>query len=121
VKFKNEKIASFVYSVLTLVGDDETVISSKDVQKLLIPKDYESLLADYEKRMALFGKVEDEFMAVLADIDKAVYDAFDLTPAERNHIEKRLSSFPLNRLKPRYPWQTVRPRSLKTYTVDRFV
>jgi hypothetical protein len=121
VKFKDEKIARFVYTILTLVGDDETVISSKDIQILLVPKDYETLLNNYEKRMTSFGKVESDFMAVLAEIDKAVYDAFALTPAEREHIEKRLSSFPLNRLKPRYPWQTVRPRSLKTYTVDRFV
>jgi hypothetical protein len=120
VKFKDEKIAKFVYTVLTLAGDEETIISSKDVQKLLIPKDYETLLDDYEKRLVSFGEIESEFMAVLTEIDQAVYDAFGLTPAERDHIEKRLTSFPLNRLKPRYPWQTVKPRSLKTYTADRF-
>ena len=59
-------------------------------------------------------------MNVLKEIDETVYDAFNLDDKTRKHIEDRLNSFPLNRLKPRYPWQTVRPRSLKAYTEDRF-
>ena len=59
-------------------------------------------------------------MAVLAEIDEAVFEAFELTAAERAYIQQRLSSFPLNRLKPRYPWDTVSKRGIKAYTEDRF-
>ncbi|APB32328.1 hypothetical protein GlitD10_0027 [Gloeomargarita lithophora Alchichica-D10] len=45
---------------------------------------------------------------------------FGLTDAEKNHIEHRLASFPLNKLQPRYPWQTVRPRPIRAYMGDRF-
>jgi len=45
---------------------------------------------------------------------------FELTDEEKSHIETRLASFPLNKLQPRYPWQTVKPRPIKAYTIDRF-
>ena len=67
-----------------------------------------------------FQQVELDFFAVLVQIDEAVYTMFNLTEEEKAHIEKRLSSFPLNKLQPRYPWQTVKPRPIKAYTEDRF-
>jgi hypothetical protein len=45
---------------------------------------------------------------------------FGLSEEEKAHIENRLSSFPLNKLQPRYPWQTVKPRKINAYTEDRF-
>ena len=120
MKFADAEIAEFVFRVLALTGDGETVIKDKEVQKLLVPKDFRKLISDYKAKLASFETVESEFMEVLGEIDEAVYDAFDLEPDVREHIEQRLNSFPLNRLKPRYPWQVVKPRSLKAYTEDRF-
>ena len=74
----------------------------------------------YRQRLASFEQVEADFFAVLANIDQTVYEMFGLTEEEKFHIETRLSSFPLNKLQPRYPWQTVKPRPIKAYTSDRF-
>ena len=120
MKFADEEIAEFVFKILELTGDDESIVKGRDVQKLLIPKDFRALLKEYKLKFVSFEAVEGEFMEVLGEIDGAVYDAFGLKPDEREHIETRLNSFPLNRLKPRYPWQTVKPRPLQVYTEDRF-
>jgi hypothetical protein len=77
-------------------------------------------MQDYRQRSARFQQVESDFFAVLNQIDETVYKMFGLTDDEKTHIENRLASFPLNKLKPRYPWQTVKPRPIKAYTSDRF-
>ena len=74
----------------------------------------------YRQRFDSFQQVESDFFAALAQIDQTVYEMFELTDAEKAHIETRLTSFPLNKLQPRYPWQTVKPRPIKAYTSDRF-
>jgi hypothetical protein len=74
----------------------------------------------YRQRFVNFQQVESDFLTALAKIDEAVYEMFGLTDAEKAHIEARLASFPLNKLQPRYPWQTVKPRPIKAYTSDRF-
>ena len=90
------------------------------MQKILVPRDYADLMEQYRARMTAFRQVEQDFMSAMAGVDAAVYEAFGIQEEERAYIEKRLDSFPLNRLKPRYPWQTVRPRAIKSYTTDRF-
>jgi hypothetical protein len=113
-------VAELVYKLLTLNADEETMISRAIIQKLLIPQDYAALMQDYRQRSASFQQVEADFFAVLNRIDETVYTMFGLTDDEKTHIENRLSSFPLNKLQPRYPWQTVKPRPIKAYTSDRF-
>ncbi|MCG5057146.1 MAG: N-6 DNA methylase [Limnoraphis sp. WC205] len=113
-------LAELVFKLLTLNTDDETTISRKIIQKLIIPQDYAALMQEYRQRIANFQQVESDFFAVLSQIDETVYEMFGLTAEEKDHIEHRLSSFPLNKLQPRYPWQTVRPRPIKAYTEDRF-
>jgi mevalonate kinase len=90
------------------------------VQKLNVPQDYTTLMQNYRQRFADFQEVESDFFNALNQIDKTVYTMFNITDREKDHIENRLGSFPLNKLQPRYPWQTVRPRSIKAYTEDRF-
>ncbi|AFZ43041.1 N-6 DNA methylase [Halothece sp. PCC 7418] len=113
-------LAALVYKLLTLIGDEETKIGKKTIQKLLIPLDYSALMEEYRQRIANFQQVESDFLAVLDKIDNAVYEMFGLSDAEKAHINYRLSNFPLNQLQPRYPWDTVRTRPIKAYTADRF-
>ena len=77
-------------------------------------------MKEYHARMASFGRVEEDFMDALAGADEIVYGLFGIDDTERRYIDERLSSFPLNRLKPRYPWETVKPRPIKAYMADRF-
>ncbi len=113
-------VAELVYKLLTLNADEETTISKTIIQKLLVPQDYAALMQEYRQRCASFQQVEADFFAVLSQIDETVYAMFGLTDDEKTHIENRLASFPLNKLQPRYPWQTVKPRPIKAYTSDRF-
>ena len=116
----NEDLAELVFKLLTLNLEDDSKVSRGIIQKLLIPQDYQSLMQEYRQRLVSFQQVELDFFAILAQIDEAVYTMFNLTEEEKAHIEQRLSSFPLNKLQPRYPWQTVKPRPIKAYTEDRF-
>jgi hypothetical protein len=111
-------LAELVYLLLTN-STDET-ISKATIQKLNVPQDYTTLMQNYRQRFADFQEVESDFFNALNQIDETVYTMFNITDEEKNHIENRLDSFPLNKLQPRYPWQTVRPRSIKAYTEDRF-
>jgi hypothetical protein len=113
-------LAALVFKLLTLNLEDDSKISRGTIQKLLIPQDYQLLMQDYRQKLINFQEVESDFFSVLAQIDEAVYTMFNLTEEEKTHIEQRLSSFPLNKLQPRYPWQTVKPRPIKAYTEDRF-
>jgi len=113
-------VAALVYKLLTLNADEETTISRAIIQKLLVPQDYAALMQDYRQRSASFQQIESDFFAILHQIDDTVYAMFGLTDDEKTHIENRLASFPLNKLQPRYPWQTVKPRPIKAYTSDRF-
>lgn len=113
-------LAELVYKLLTLNTDEDTSISRATIQKLLVPQDYAVLMQDYRQRLASFQQVEEDFFSALAQIDETVYEMFGLTDEEKAHIEARLASFPLNKLQPRYPWQTVKPRPIKAYTEDRF-
>jgi len=113
-------VAELVYKLLTLNADEDTTISRAIIQKLLVPQDYAALMQAYRQRFDSFQQVESDFFAALAQIDQTVYEMFGLTDEEKNHIETRLASFPLNKLQPRYPWQTVKPRPIKAYTSDRF-
>ena len=120
VSFASESIAIFVYKLLTLPSDEDAIISKKSIQALRLPDNLDAIMQEYGTRLEAFKNVEHDFMAVLAEIDEAVFEAFELTAAERAYIQQRLSSFPLNRLKPRYPWDTVSKRGIKAYTEDRF-
>lgn len=113
-------LGELVYKLLTLNADNNASISRGTIQKLLIPQDYTALMQEYRKRRLNFQEVEADFIATLAEIDETIYEMFGLTECLRATIEKRLSSFPLNQRQPRYPWQTVKPRPIKTYTEDRF-
>jgi hypothetical protein len=113
-------LAEYVFRVLTLTGDEEAVARTQESQKLLVPRDYAAMMHEYRRRDAEFRRVEQDFMRALADADEAVFAAFGLSPDEQEYVARRLAAFPLNRLKPRYPWETVRPRPIKAYMADRF-
>jgi hypothetical protein len=116
---KDPDLARFVHLLLGLL-EAETV-GSEDLQKLLVPRDYRDLLREYEDREQAFSGVRERFMATLEAVDEVVFDLFGLTPDERAHVKARLASFPLDRLRPRYPWEVGEPRPLRAYTEDRFL
>lgn len=116
----DDDVAELVYKLLTLNADDDTLISRSTIQKLVVPQDYATLIQTYRRRLTKFQQVETDFFNVLAKIDQTVYAMFEITEEEKAHIETRLDSFPLNKFQPRYPWQTVKPRTIKAYTEDRF-
>lgn len=120
IELVDADLAELIYKLLALNAEEETKISRAIIQKLLIPYDYSLLMQDYRQRCLNFQQVESDFFAVLNRIDHTVYTLFGLTDDEKTHIENRLASFPLNKLQPRYPWQTVKPRPIKAYTSDRF-
>ena len=111
-------LAELVY--LLLINSTDETISKATIQKLNVPQDYRNLMQSYRQRFADFQEVESDFFNALNQIDETVYTMFNITDEEKNHIENRLGSFPLNKLQPRYPWQIVKPRSIKAYTEDRF-
>jgi hypothetical protein len=115
---KDPDLARFVHLLLGLL-EAETV-SSEDLQKLLVPRDYRDLLREYEDREQAFSGVREGFTATLEAVDEVVFDLFGLTPDEKAHVKARLASFPLDRLRPRYPWEVGEPRPLRAYTEDRF-
>lgn len=121
IQLVDANLAELVYKLLTLNSDENTSISRSTIQKLLVPQNYADLMAEYKQRLASFQQVESDFFVVLDRIDQAVYEMFSITDEEKQHIETRLASFPLNKLQPRYPWQTVRPRPIRAYTEDRFL
>jgi len=118
IELVNADLAELVYLLLTNSTDES--ISRATIQKLNVPQDYITLMQTYRQRFADFQEVESDFFNALHQIDETVYTMFNITDEEKNHIENRLGSFPLNKLQPRYPWQTVRPRSINVYTEDRF-
>ena len=117
----NGYLAELVYKLLMLTAEEDTYISKSVIQKLVVPHNYAEVIQTYKQKVIDFQEVEADFFRVLAQIDQTVYEMFELTEEEQAHIESRLSSFPLNKLQPRYPWQTVKPRPIKAYTSDRFV
>ncbi len=121
VSLNSEDVCLYVASILKATSNDEAQFDVRVVQKLAIPDDLRSLMEQYRARIVEFGSVETEIMDTLARIDDLVYAAFELTDAERKHVEQRIRSYPLAALQPRYPWQTVKPRSISAYIVDRFV
>ena len=118
IELVNADLSELVY--LLLINSTDETISKATIQKLNVPQDYTTLMQNYRQRFADFQEVESDFFNALHQIDETVYTMFNITDEEKNHIENRLASFPLNKLQPRYPWQTVRPRSIKAYTEDRF-
>jgi hypothetical protein len=118
--FSNAESAEFVYLLLTLTSDEDARVTAQDVQKLALPVDLKPLLIAYRQRLTAFEQVEQDFSTAFRSADAAVYDAFGISLEEREYLAERLNSFPLSRLLPRYPWQAVRPRPIKTYMVDRF-
>ncbi|MCL1466286.1 HsdM family class I SAM-dependent methyltransferase [Argonema galeatum] len=121
IQLVDANLAELVYKLLTLNSDEDTSISRSTIQKLLVPQNYANLMQEYRQRQVSFQQVESNFFEVLDRIDSTVYEMFGITDEEKEHIETRLAIFPLNKLQPRYPWQTVRPRPIKAYTEDRFV
>jgi hypothetical protein len=63
---------------------------------------------------------KEKFRGTLEAVDEAVFDLFGLTSDESAYIRGRLASFPLNLLRPRYPWETGRAGPFKVYAEDRF-
>ncbi|MFM7364480.1 MAG: Eco57I restriction-modification methylase domain-containing protein, partial [Cuspidothrix sp.] len=118
IELVDANLAELVY--LLLINSTDETISKATIQKLNVPQNYTTLMQTYRQRFADFQEVESDFFNALHQIDETVYTMFNITDQEKNHIENRLGSFPLNKLQPRYPWQTVRPRSIKAYTEDRF-
>lgn len=107
--------------VLVLVqGLDKERLSSRDLQRLVVPQDYTSLMRQYRALQQTFQTARVAFFRALEEVDEATFDLFKLAPADREHIQSRLASFPLNQLKPRYPWEVAKPRPLKAYTEDRW-
>lgn len=115
---KDPDLARFVYLMLTSTEAER--VASGELQRLFVPTDYRDLLAVYEEKERAFSEVREAFFRTLAELDEAVFDLFGLTEEERRHILERLSAFPLDRLRPRYPWEVGRVRPLKAYTEDRF-
>lgn len=119
-EFADPDLAEYVYRLLVLTTDEESALGAAAVQRLLVPRDYAALMQEYRRRWDAFQRVEQDFFAATNAVDEAVYAAFGLTVQERAFVEMRLDSFPLDRLRPRYPWDVVRPRPIKSYMQDRF-
>ncbi|RTG93861.1 N-6 DNA methylase [Thermus scotoductus] len=115
---RDPDLARFVHLLLTSLAAE--FVASEDLQKLFIPRDYQDLLREYHVREKAFSRAKGDFLNTLAAVDEAVFDLFGLTSEERKHIVERLGSFPLDRLRPRYPWDVEEIRPLRAYTEDRF-
>jgi hypothetical protein len=116
---RDSAMGELLYAVLSAL-DSEVTITSDMLQKFKIPTNLDAVMKEYRSRCAAFQKVEVDFHALLYKLDDAVFGAFALDSNDRTHIESRLAEFPLNRLRPRYPWEVAKPRPIKAYMVDRF-
>jgi len=119
LELRDNHLAKLVFLLLTATESDAG-ITRAILQRLVVPQDYTDLMQEYLVRLSAFGGVQTEFASAQAEVDQAVFEAFGLSDAEREHIERRLSTFPLDRLQPRYPWETTAPRPIRAYTEDRF-
>ena len=103
-----------------LMRNPEDFITRTTVQKLIVPLDWKGTMAEYRRRFQAFSSIQTGFHATLKEINTVVYRGFGVGGVEEAHVKSRLSSFPLDRLVPRYPWTIVKQRPLKAYTEDRF-
>lgn len=118
IEFPDEDLALLVHILIQGMGGER--LKRKDLQKIVVPKDYKRLMAEYHEAMRSFEGAREDFMRTLEALDEAAFDLFDLDPEEREYIRTRLNTFPLDQLRPRFPWEAVKPRPIKAYTEDRW-
>ncbi len=123
LQLPTSELAQFVYLLLELkaIEGEGLTVDSATLQNLFIPHDYRELLDEYRRKEQQFAPIRKHFLDVLREIDEVVFRLFRFEKEERQHILKRLESFPLNQLFPRYPWEVAdSPRGVQTYEEDRF-
>lgn len=118
IEFPDEDLALLVHILIQGVRSER--LKGKDLQKIVVPKDYKRFMAEYREGMRSFEGAREDFMRTLEVLDEAAFDLFDLDPEEREYIRTRLNTFPLDQLRPRFPWEVVKPRPIKAYTEDRW-
>jgi len=118
IEFPDEDLALLVHILIQGVRSER--LKNKDLQKIVVPKDYKRLMAEYREAERSFEGARGDFMRTLEVLDEAAFDLFGLDSEEREYIRTRLNTFPLDQLRPRFPWEVVKPRPIKAYTEDRW-
>lgn len=95
-------------------------VDGKTLQNLLVPKAYRAILGVYREKLEGYARAREAFRDLQDRIDETVFDLFGLAPGERDHVRGRLSAYPLNLFRPRFPWEVEEGKGPVAYQEDRY-
>lgn len=95
-------------------------ITTRELQELPVPEDFNSISVLVDNARNPDSPNIRRFKELHFRADEIIALAFGLTKAEFAYIQRRLSTQPLDVLKPRWPWKTAKRRRIKEYEADRF-
>jgi len=111
---------SLLKMVAYLLPDDEDAeISSKELQALEVPVNYEEIVMMIDDAENPESPDIVRFRELSAKADRIIEKSFDLSDAEQRYIYKRLTEYPLSLLEPRYTWTAgAHHQKTRTYAPD---
>lgn len=84
--------------------DEESKVSSDDLQRLEIPMNYAEIVQMIDNAENPNSPEIMQFKQLVNLADKIIEKAFGLSSLESDYIHKRLADYPLGVFLPRYPW-----------------
>jgi hypothetical protein len=95
-------------------------LTATDLQDLKIPMDYKRISKLVDEAHSINSSNIKEFKELYEKADSIIAKSFGLKESQFAHIQKRLSSYPLDVLTPRWPWKVAAIRDIQEYDSDRF-
>lgn len=117
---QDEDLSLYAYILVKLRYSENGIINIEDLQELPVVENYREIVREYRQKEKEQADIERQYVNIIQDIDQLVAEMLGLEEKELKHIHCRLNDFPLNLLKPRYPWSPVVQKPVKAYTEDRF-
>jgi type I restriction-modification system DNA methylase subunit len=96
------------------------IIAARDLQELQIPEDHCQISVTIDNARNPASPEITQFVQLQEKADRIIAQAFELSEEEFNYIQRRLSTPPLDVLRPRFPWVVAEKRGIKAYDSDRF-
>ena len=103
-----------------LIETRDGAITTRELQELQVPEDSSSISVLIDNARNPESPEVKRFRELHLRADEIISLAFGLTKIEFDYIRLRLSTQPLDVLKPRWPWITAERRGIQEYEVDRF-
>ena len=103
-----------------LLEKRKDVVTIRDLQELQIPEDPNQVSSLIDNARNPSSPDITEFIELQLKVDRIIAQAFGLTDEEFGYVQNRLSTPPLDVLKPRFPWILAEKRGIQAYENDRF-